>query len=572
MNIKQRYQTMGLQKKVRLMCLLLIGICVVFCFGFFYLMLQSRMESTVIEKEESNRSAILESHSRSIDSINSMSRLLMSRQGVLSYLSVQEETATNVNLALRDIYDTINNFNFQCYVTIFRRDKKYVNTGVGIIYIRLTDVFDPEWIREVRTKKGGYVIKANTEEAFRTENDRLITFARIINDVNTQRELGLIAINVSYTFFERTFSGIVDDDNHVAFYDNKGNLIISDDKSAFPKDTVDPLTEGSTVTKGLFREKLYTIEKVPDSEFTLVIFSEVDIWGGTANSMAGGIITGICLIAICLMLINRYIARNITKPIQKLVTSMARVEDGWLHRVSMNVNDDEIGQLKNSYNAMLVQINQLIEELLQKERNLQKAELEALQEQIKPHFLYNTLDTIRYLALENQMDKVNDMLETLGNFFRKFLSKGSADIPLREEVGIVHDYLSIQKNRYEDVFEDQYELQDGVEDIIVPRLILQPFVENAIYHGVRLKGEKGLIKISVYKTEKDLIIKIYDSGVGMSKDQIKQLVEQKDFRSFGVKGTVARIQHYYKREDVFSINSVEGEYCEVVLNLPLNRG
>jgi two-component system sensor histidine kinase YesM len=200
---------------------------------------------------------------------------------------------------------------------------------------------------------------------------------------------------------------------------------------------------------------------------------------------------------------------------------------------------------------------------------MQKAELEVLREQINPHFLYNTLGTIADLALQNSADEVYDAIETLGNFYRRFLSKGSKEITIREEVAIVRDYLKLQKLRYEDVFEDEYDLQEDLLDIKIPKLILQPLVENSLYHGVRLKGEKGIIRVSVYEKDQRLHIVVYDSGVGMNPEQIQSLMNENNNKSFGLKGTIERIRYYYDMDDVFEIRSKEGEYCEVDIKIPL---
>ena len=309
-----------------------------------------------------------------------------------------------------------------------------------------------------------------------------------------------------------------------------------------------------------------------DSHFILASRLEVRILDGLPAKLLAALIIGAFILLAFMWLINTYIAKNVIYPIQRLVDSMTEVQNGWLHRVSMNVSDDEIGLLKNSYNAMLIEINQLIEELLQKEKTLRMAELDALQEQMKPHFLYNTLDMIRYMALENRTDEVYNMLETLGNFYRRFLSKGSTDLSLGEEIEIVKSYLTLQRTRFEDIFTDEYEIEEGLSSIRVPRLILQPLVENSIYHGIRPKGEHGVIRVTVKRQEDFLFLSIYDNGIGMSAHQRELLFSGKDSRSFGFQGTIERIRYYYKTEDVFEIHSVEGEYCEIILKLPLSNG
>ncbi|MBP1585328.1 MAG: histidine kinase, partial [Lachnospiraceae bacterium] len=200
----------------------------------------------------------------------------------------------------------------------------------------------------------------------------------------------------------------------------------------------------------------------------------------------------------------------------------------------------------------------------------------VLQEQIKPHFLYNTIGTISALALENDSEEVSSALETMGRFYRNFLSKGDREIPFGKEVTIVKDYLSLQKLRYGDILIDEYDVADAAAECIVPKLTLQPLVENCIYHGIRPKGEPGVIKIKGTIEGDDLHISVTDTGVGMSSEYIEKLMSGKkngsgDEGSFGLWGTIERIRYYSHRDDVFRITSEEGEYTCIELILPANR-
>ena len=129
-----------------------------------------------------------------------------------------------------------------------------------------------------------------------------------------------------------------------------------------------------------------------------------------------------------------------------------------------------------------------------------------------------------------------------------------------------------KRQRFEDIFTDEYEIEEGLSSIRVPRLILQPLVENSIYHGIRPKGEHGVIRVTVKRQKDFLFLSIYDNGIGMSEHQRELLFSGKDSRSFGFQGTIERIRYYYKTEDVFEIHSTEGEYCEIILKLPLSNG
>lgn len=571
--MKKRFLSLGLRKKIQFLFLCTMIVCILFCSGIFYLILENQMQQSIADKEISNRTAISNNLDSTMKSINSISRLTMLRSTVRTFLLAKSNSTPRTRNAIQEIHDILNTFNLSCNVVILRMDGQYLNTGPGITYVNTGKIFETEWLDEVMAQKGNYVIKAGTRDAFRSNIGEMVSFVRVINDINTQKPIGILAINLPSRFFEQAYEGLSGETSHFALYDTSGRLICKDNESTFSSLNPENLLQNTREeTDKLFYKSIFTCDTLGDSHFILASRLEVRILDGLPAKLLAALIIGAFILLAFMWLINTYIAKNVIYPIQRLVDSMTEVQNGWLHRVSMNVSDDEIGLLKNSYNAMLIEINQLIEELLQKEKTLRMAELDALQEQMKPHFLYNTLDMIRYMALENRTDEVYNMLETLGNFYRRFLSKGSTDLSLGEEIEIVKSYLTLQRTRFEDIFTDEYEIEEGLSSIRVPRLILQPLVENSIYHGIRPKGEHGVIRVTVKRQEDFLFLSIYDNGIGMSAHQRELLFSGKDSRSFGFQGTIERIRYYYKTEDVFEIHSVEGEYCEIILKLPLSNG
>jgi len=571
--MKKRFLSLGLREKIQFLFLCTMIVCILFCSGIFYLILENQMQQSIADKEISNRTAISNNLDSTMKSINSISRLTMLRSTVRTFLLAESNSTPRTRNALQEIHDILNTFNLSCNVVILRMDGQYLNTGPGITYVNTDKIFETEWLDEVMAQKGNYVIKAGTRDAFRSNIGEMVSFVRVINDINTQKPIGILAINLPSRFFEQAYEGLSGETSHFALYDASGRLICKDNESTFSSLNPENLLQNTREeTDKLFYKSIFTCDTLGDSHFILASRLEVRILDGLPAKLLVALIIGAFILLAFMWLINTYIAKNVIYPIQRLVDSMAEVQNGWLHRVSMNVNDDEIGLLKNSYNAMLIEINQLIEELLQKEKTLRMAELDALQEQMKPHFLYNTLDMIRYMALENRTDEVYNMLETLGNFYRRFLSKGSTDLSLGEEIEIVKSYLTLQRTRFEDIFTDEYEIEEGLSSIRVPRLILQPLVENSIYHGIRPKGEHGVIRVTVKRQEDFLFLSVYDNGIGMSAHQRELLFSGKDSRSFGFQGTIERIRYYYKTEDVFEIHSTEGEYCEIILKLPLSNG
>ena len=571
--MKKRFLSLGLRKKIQFLFLCTMIVCILFCSGIFYLILENQMQQSIADKEISNRTAISNNLDSTMKSINSISRLTMLRSTVRTFLLAKSNSTPRTRNAIQEIHDILNTFNLSCNVVILRMDGQCLNTGPGITYVNTGKIFETEWLDEVMAQKGNYVIKAGTRDAFRSNIGEMVSFVRVINDINTQKPIGILAINLPSRFFEQAYEGLSGETSHFALYDTSGSLICKDNESTVSSLNPENLLQNTREeTDKLFYKSIFTCDTLGDSHFILASRLEVRILDGLPAKLLVALIIGAFILLAFMWLINTYIAKNVIYPIQRLVDSMTEVQNGWLHRVSMNVSDDEIGLLKNSYNAMLIEINQLIEELLQKEKTLRMAELDALQEQMKPHFLYNTLDMIRYMALENRTDEVYNMLETLGNFYRRFLSKGSTDLSLGEEIEIVKSYLTLQRTRFEDIFTDEYEIEEGLSSIRVPRLILQPLVENSIYHGIRPKGEHGVIRVTVKRQEDFLFLSIYDNGIGMSAHQRELLFSGKDSRSFGFQGTIERIRYYYKTEDVFEIHSTEGEYCEIILKLPLSNG
>lgn len=572
-NISGWFSSLDLKQKVRYLFILAISISVLLCFMVFYFVLRNRMTSTSLEKGRNSLSSVNQNFYGEINSVNNISRLIMVNDRVTSYLKSEHESPVFSNLARSEIYSILNYFPGHYSVFVFRNDQQSISTGIGIITADNSVIFGGSRYESVSRKNGGYVLLPNTDGAFTSNtSSEYITFSRIINDIDSQLPIGMLVINIPIDAIEKTYSGLADSDNHFAFYDADGMMLCGDDyfDADKPIATVTD-TFSQTIQGGVFDKQVMSSMPVADYGFTSVCVMSVQLMEGMSVEVAGSLLCILVAMIIIMAIINTYINKYITVPIHKLVDSMTQVKSGKLHRVSISSNNDEIGKLKDNYNEMLVQINRLIEELIEKEQNRQKVEMEALQEQIKPHFLYNTLDTIAYMSLQNTPGEVYDAIETLGNFYRRFLSRGSKTIPLSDEVAIVRDYIKLQRLRYEDIFTDEYDIAPDTEMIRVPKLILQPLVENSIYHGIREKGETGVIRVSSELVDNVLRIKVYDTGIGMNPEQIKRLMDSGNTRSFGFKGTMERIRYFSHAEDVFDIRSEEGKFCEVEIKIPLDK-
>lgn len=535
-------------------------------FLMFFLVYQFVLKENTQEYIDNTNMSLLHSMSSNTESvisnINTVSKWIMSNQEVKDYLkSDASKTSPIAYRALDSIYEFIINEKDVASIYLLKNNLDYLDISNGRTIVDAKLLRSPEWQPVLEEKAGFYLVATNGGGAFAPrEGKPYISFMRVINDNQTQKPIGFLVMNYNAEVLSSTYENISSDNKLFGYFDEVGDLLSGDEalEDLYKKHQADAKTERRLYT--------YPVENTP---FTSVVYEQQNMLSYISSEIWVLVALFIFITIISLLSIGFFISGNITKPVESLVQSMDSVKQGWLKRVSLDIPNDEIGHLKNRYNNMLVEMNRLIDELVEKETAVQKAELEVLQEQIKPHFLYNTLDTIGYLALKNPGEEVYDAIETLEMFYRRFLSKGSKEITVFEEVEIVRNYLKLQDLRYSDVFECTCQVDDDIKNIMVPKLILQPLVENALYHGVRLKGEKGEIKVHAYKHDNMLYISVYDSGVGMNKQQIEGLMHE-ETKSFGLKKTIERIQTYYGVLDVYEIKSEVGYYCEIILKIPLD--
>jgi two-component system sensor histidine kinase YesM len=269
------------------------------------------------------------------------------------------------------------------------------------------------------------------------------------------------------------------------------------------------------------------------------------------------------------------ISRTITNPIKKLIKSMRGIEKRKFKMVHIKTGNDEIGKLKEGYNIMIQEIQKLIQQTVEEQRIKRKAELNVLQAQVKPHFLYNTLDAMGYLALSGKSEELYESLEALGSYYRTSLSKGQEVITIKEEIDIVKSYLILQKLRYGKIFDVTYEIDESSYEYKIPKLVLQPLVENSIYHGIKPKGEVGVIKICVKTEDEQIVLSVEDDGVGMSEEALKSIkldTIDSNSSSFGLKGTIKRLQLFYGITDIYNIESKKRYGTKIDIIIPMLRG
>jgi two-component system, sensor histidine kinase YesM len=282
------------------------------------------------------------------------------------------------------------------------------------------------------------------------------------------------------------------------------------------------------------------------------------------------------IVILILILASIIITYKITKPLFILERSMRRAGEGNFNSFSKAITSDEIGRMSLIFNNMLNKINNLITDKYVMELNYRMAQIKSLQAQINPHFLYNTLQSIGSVALQEGLKDLYKMVNALSGFLRYSIKSGGDSVALSEELKNTERYLMIQKFRYEDKLNYTIEVDDEVKDLLVPKLTLQPLVENAVIHGLEHKKGPGMISVACYRSRDELLIKVSDDGIGIEKYALEQ-IRYELFESrepyqadrLGLKNVLQRLKLLISEKCHIDIDSVPGEGTNVQIIIPI---
>lgn len=316
---------------------------------------------------------------------------------------------------------------------------------------------------------------------------------------------------------------------------------------------------------------------VTAGDYPIRVISSVPVELVVINSnyiMETAIAVALGSIILC-VLISPMLVRRLTKPLNTIVHTMNKVQNGDTDaRVDVH-NDDEFGYIGRSLNAMLDRLNELFTTNLEKQNRLRLAELKSLYSQINPHFLYNTLDSIKWLAKLNGVDDIVLIVSQLGKLLKYSIRNQKESVQISEEIGLVGSYLSIQKIRYDDKFDVSIQVHDDIMDCYVPKFIIQPIVENAIIHGVEDKIGKAHLAIRGWHEENRIIFEVEDNGVGISEEKLNQIMQSAhakslDSDSIGIANVDKRIKLYYGEDYGLDIQSQENVGTITRITMPFS--
>ncbi len=563
--IKQQFRNMKFQKKI-------IGISVIISLipiSLLGLFSYSRMRSLLIERE---RTALQESLHQEVlqldyklDSYLSTMNLITWNENIRLTLSQKYDSNFEMYLTYRDTIDplflTIRSLNTDITsITIYTDTYIYPH---GNTLRPLTDAQDKAWFEQaLKTTAPFFSLSQDGQTMYllcQMHYD-YVPYTSIICMVIDLQSAMLPTKNL----FKDNYGFLLSDSSAEIVY-QYANL---DKKYSVPEISPDVLLNNEL--SGYITES----EPLSNSEWTAFLYRPANSISAAAINITYVVLAMILLCIILIFFISTLLSKIIVAPIEILSSGMEQVEQGNYEVEIISNSTDEVGQLISSFQKMVHTLNNLVNEVLLAQIRQQKYELEILQSQINPHFLYNSLSLINSKAIIAGQDDISQMSRLLSTFYRTMLNKGQQITTIASELENTKSYIAIQQMMHSQSFDVVYDIDESLLEYPIPNLLIQPLAENAILHGLdhrELPG-KAILSISCYQESHNIVFKIMDNGCGMSDEECEQILT-KDSKGYGVKNVHQRIQLYYGAEYGLTFHSTigMGTYVLLKINQSLNR-
>ncbi len=486
----------------------------------------------------------------------------------LQYLQSVNSDIVAIHFLMYDQNDEFLSFHYSSYATYMADEEKFKE------YVDYEN-----WDKE---SKDLAIVPTHETDYYTGIHYDVITLGRNYFDlrgqVGSNQYVGTLFIDIKLTGIESIFRHAEYEDNEECFVvDANGYCLYSNVEDYIGENVLEYIEEQST------------------NENSIVITTSADDYGlctsviVKSESVYGSIISFkrmlqlVCIISVGIIVLSSFvISKKMTKPIYDMMQQMEKVETGDFAINLESNGTDEIGILSDRFNQMCITLENYINQSYVAKLKQNQAEMTALKSQIYPHFLYNTLEIIRMTAIEEEEERVGKMIEALSEQIRYIIGNLDDMVPIEKELEIVRKYIYLINCRYQSKIQLEINRNDG-SHYFVPKLILQPVVENAYVHGLKPKNGTGIIQIDITQAEEDIEISVMDNGVGMSEDRIQKIYElfesedigiknEYNWQSIGIKNVNDRIRYMYGKEYGVTITSKEGFGTNVSIKVPIRNG
>ena len=543
--------------------------------------------TSIFENSSEYTHTIIQQMNQNIDSyidyMENIAYLISSNEDVQDYLfdeKIDNEGRYRILNQFQTILDSRSDI--RNVGIISKNGRMLINDGSKSVNQDL-DLNTQEWYATALEKPNGPILtSSHVQHIISGERPWVITLSRGIRDRSGSGEKeGVFFIDLNYS----AISGLCDQSTvgtkgYAFILDAKGNIVYHPQQqqlyNELQTENISLImdTDEDTVLTGTGNDgKLYSTSRSEKTGWTVVDCTNVkELLSKSRQAQSVYVLTAIILVIVAL-LFSRFMARSITLPIQKLRDSMKKVQEGDFSVSDVVVDSkNEIGSLTKSFDVMTHRIHELMEQNVHEQEEKRKSELKALQSQINPHFLYNTLDSIIWMAEGKKNEEVVLMTASLARLLRQSISNEDEVVPIANEVEYARGYLTIQKMRYKDKLEFQIEVDSSILYIPLIKLVLQPIIENAIYHGLKYKESKGLLIVKGFMKDGNAVLQVIDDGVGMDEETLAHIYDKHKVNyhsnGVGVYNVQKRLKLYYGEDYGITYTSELGKGTTATITIP----
>ena len=517
-----------------------------------------------------------------IENMENLAQIVLNNSDVRNYLFAQTDAETR-----QSIYGANVEKEFR---TLMQTKKDIYNIGIigphgrYMINNQMTainpyaDLSKVTWYTEAM-KGNVYISSSHVQNIVYNRYPWVVTLSEKIPDPTDESQDGVLFVDLNYSSISKLCEDInLGTKGYVFILDKDGNIVYHPKQqliySGLWKEEIGTIRNSSTSTiMSNDGSIMYTISKSKETGWTVVGVTYMEeMMSATARIRVMYSLMAVILICVAMML-ALLLTDMITRPMRKLRESMRKAETGNFS-VELREPDtkDEIGALIHAFNIMIRKIKELIRRNNEEQEEKRLSELNALQAQINPHFLYNTLDSIIWMAEGGDTKNVVLMTSALARLLRKSISNRHELVTLGEEMDYAKSYLTIQKMRYKDKLEYSVETSPYIREVKVIKLIVQPLVENAIYHGIKTRECGGTVRVEAAFENDEIVIRITDDGAGMSPEQLAHIFDERKVdtahHGVGVLNVQQRIRLYYGADYGLSFTSTEGVGTTATIRIP----
>lgn len=460
---------------------------------------------------------------------------------------------------------------FNCYRS-YKKAPKKINTE---------KIPDTAWYQQLEKQKGnGFFIHQSEGVIEYWENNDYITYVREIRDKNTYEPRAILLVTIDPVCIQNYFKEVHKSyESEFCIVDSSGNFIVKPEK--YEESIQGFMTEermdedGWQMCEIENENKLAVVRDIGIQDWKLIgIFGMDAMWTITPYYVTLVILI-LCLNAFFAAVASIGLAHLIFKPLSRVEKHMKMVDEGTFIPMQVDDSQNEITSLQRIYNDMTQSIQNLLERVKEEEKIIARNELDIIMAQINPHFLYNTLDAASALALMKDYENCFKMMQAIGSFYRNSLNSGLDYISIRDEVECIKSYITILNIRYDNKIQINYEVDENVLNEKILKLILQPLVENAVYHGIKENADWGHISVKIFMDEDEIILIVSDDGKGMSEERIDDVLSGRAATGrsgFGLYSLKQRLFLYYGISEPLIINSEPGAGTEIIVRTKRREG